>query len=201
MNKWYSQIGNTLLDKILAYHDHKNIMIKHFCAPVNMTGYNWVVMDVTMPNEDYFNGKVLLTNHASDGTKDFEVEYRSSNLKYSPMWWAKWFGIYHKERVTNKIVESHHGWNDMHIKGFHLAATSDGVELSSLDHDATGCEGMGLQSDAYNCGVWALMELFNRKKGFNTPIGVKTEDELNDYRLKLFNLLIHIYELHEIDND
>ena len=203
MNKWYSKPGNTLLDKILAHHDLKKIMIKIFCAPVNVNGFHWVVMDVTMPNDQYFNGKVLLTNHAYDGSCSVQHLYRRWDLKYSSMWWAKWFGMYNKQGVMNKILEKDHGWNDLHIESY----SDDGnkskklLESSSLDHDARGSKGMGIQTDGHNCGVWALMELFNRKEGFNKPIGPKTEKELDDYRLKMFNVLIQIYELHNKTND
>ena len=131
-------------------------------------------------------------------------QYRSSKVKYSLMWWAKWFGIYHKERASKGIDEAHLDWNDMHINGFSLAESaglSNGHEESSLDHDSNTCVGIGFQSDGYNCGVWKIMELFNCKDGCTKPVGIKTEMESNDYRLKLFNLLIHIYRLHEMDND
>ena len=122
MNTWHTQIGNTLLDRVLAYHDHKNIMIKQCCVPVNMIGNHWLVTDVLMQDDVYFNGKVLITNHAADDKIHIAKQYRVSNVKYSQMWWAKWFGVYHKERVTKNILQEHHYWNDMHINGFWMAA-------------------------------------------------------------------------------
>ena len=38
-------------------------------------------------------------------------------------------------------------------------------------------------------------------EGFTTAVGEKTEKELKEFRLKIFNLLIHIYKMHEIKND
>ena len=92
----------------------------------------------------------------------------------------------------------------MHINWFILAASaglSDTHETSSLDHDINSCDGIRFQSDEHNCRIWVIMELFNCKEGLTKLVGNKTEMELNDYHLKLFNLLIHINESHEIDND
>ena len=66
VNTWYSQNGNTLLDKIIAYHDDRRQMMQQFCAPVNLIDYHWIVIDVIMPCSKYSNGKVFLTNHAAD---------------------------------------------------------------------------------------------------------------------------------------
>ena len=82
--------------------------MQQFCVPVNLTGYHWIVMDVIMPNIAHFNGKILLTNHAVDDKIAVAEQYRSSKVKYSLMWWAKWFGMYHKEIATKSIVEAHH---------------------------------------------------------------------------------------------
>ena len=54
---------------------------------------------------------------------------------------------------------------------------------------------MGMQFDDFNCGIWAMMEICNRKCGANDPIGNKTTAELKNYRLRLFTLMINIYEI------
>ena len=53
----------------------------------------------------------------------------------------------------------------------------------------------GIQNDNFNCGVWVLMEMFNRESGVNEPIGIRTIEELKKYRLRIFNLLIQIYSI------
>ena len=92
----------------------------------------------------------------------------------------------------------------MHIDGFSLDESAGLPKphiVSSLDHATNSCHGIGFQSDGYNCGIWAILELFNRMEGFTTAVGVKTKMELKEFRLTLFNLLIHIYKMHEIEND
>ena len=114
------------------------------------------------------------------------------------MWWAKWFGIYHKESITNGITDAHLDYTDMRIDRYSLKE-SIGVlnldQVSSLDHDSNHCDGIGGQTDGYDCGIWVILEIFNRMDGFTSAVGEKTDVELNEFRVTLFNLLIHIYEL------
>ena len=103
-----------------------------------------------MPSTKHFNGKVLLTNHAADDKIPVAEQYRQSNVKYSLMWWAKWFGIYHKERASKGIDEAHLDWNDMYINGFSLAkgaGLTNGHEVSSLDYATNTCVGTGLDNN------------------------------------------------------
>ena len=178
--------------------------MQQFCAPVNLIDNHWIVMYVIMPCSKYSNGKVFLTNHAAKDSIPVSEQYRDSNVKYSLMWWAKWFGIYHKETAKKGINEAHLDYTDMRIDGFSLEESA-GVPkphiVSSLDHATNSCHGIGLQTDGYNCGIWVILELFNRMEGFTSAVDIKTEMELKKFRLSLFNLLIHIYELHEIKND
>ena len=193
-----SKLGNTMLDKILAYYDANQQMIEQFCAPVNLKDNHWILMHVVMPCPKYTNGKVFLTNHDAMDNVPFSEQYPKSSVKYSQMWWAKWFGIYHKERTTKGSNGAHLDYTDMRIDRFSLiestgCLTSDLV--SSLDHDTNRCHGIGVQTDGYNCGIWVILELFNRMEGFTSAVGQKTNKELNEFRVTLFNLLIHIYEL------
>ena len=45
------------------------------------------------------------------------------------------------------------------------------------------------------------MEICNRKCGANEPIGSKTTVELNNYRLRIFTLMINIYEITQKNHD
>ena len=45
------------------------------------------------------------------------------------------------------------------------------------------------------------MEMWNRTSGNKEPIGPRTIDQLKQYRLRLFNLIISIYSITQKDND
>jgi len=198
VNTWYSKLGNTMLDKILAYYDANQQIIQEFCAPVNLKQNHWILMHVLMPCTRYSNGKVFLTNHDANDNVPFHEQYSYSSVILSQMWWAKWFGIYHKESTTTGIIEAHLDYNDMRIDRFSLKESTDILNtdlVSSLDHDTNSCHGIGVQTDGYNCGIWVILEMFNRMEGFTSAVGDKTTADLNEYRVTLFNLIIRIYDL------
>ena len=45
-----------------------------------------------------------------------------------------------------------------------------------------------------------MMEICNRKCGYNESIGEKSTDQLRDYRLRLFTLMINVYKITQKDN-
>ena len=89
------------------------------------------------------------------------------------------------------------GYSDMHVKRFDKKKWDAKLPCSTLDHKSNFNPNRGIQNDAYNCGIWALIEICNRKCGANEPIGSKTTDELNNYRLRIFTLMITFTKLHK----
>ena len=66
--------------------------------------------------------------------------------------------------------------------------------FSTLDHKSNLHPTRGIQHGDYNCGV-ELMEICNWTCGGNEQIGYRTIDELKNHRLRIFTVIINIYEL------
>ena len=94
--------------------------MQQFCAPVNVKNNHWIIMHVVLPCSKYSNGKVFLTNHDAIENVLFSEQHPKSSVIYSQMWWAKLFGIYHKENTTKGITEAHLDYTDMRIDRFSL---------------------------------------------------------------------------------
>ena len=170
--------------------------MKHYFAPLNLNNNHWVTLDVSLPNEECQNGRVMITNHMhKDGISD-NTQTKSCSTYYSQMWWANYFGIYYKEKCGVAMTTNYFSSNDMNINSFSLKDKPEKIICSTLDHKANEDPNRGKQDDSCNCGTWVLMEMFNRTdKGYQSAIGTRTKLELQQFRVKVFQLMISLYEL------
>ena len=90
VKKWYESTNGSNIDRILAAYDGKKQVITHICAPIH-TSNHYVLLDVILPNEDNKNGYVSIYN--------YHRNIRTQSLDIARMWWAKFFGIYSKEKL------------------------------------------------------------------------------------------------------
>ena len=51
LKNWYSNNPDRQLDYILNYYHLKETLLEQYCPPINMTCIHWVVLDVTMLND------------------------------------------------------------------------------------------------------------------------------------------------------
>ena len=73
---------------------------------------------------------------------------------------------------------------------------------SSLDHDSNLNPNKGIQYYGFNYGIWVLMEMCNiGVDGYTDGIDQRSVEDLKGYRLRLFNYLIQIYEVTQVDNE
>ena len=169
------------------------------CTIVNIGNLHWVVLDVLLPNKGFENGCVGITNHyhktKEDELRDKLVQNTYHSSYYAQMWADKYFGIYNMDSNGVNPSQIYLGYGDMHVKQFDKKKWDAKLLCSTLDHSSNNNPNRGIQHDGYNCGIWALMEICNRKCGSNEPIGNKTTDELKDYRLRIFTLMISIYKI------
>ena len=183
----------------LSYYDKSHCTVGHYCAPVNIGNFHWVVLDVVLRNREFENGCVWITNHIHKTEDDELLENLVQNTNhssyYAQMWAAKYFGIYNMDSNGVNPSQIYFGYGDMHVKQFHKKNRDVKQPFSTLDHSSNNNPNSGIQHDGYNCRIWALMEICNRKYGSNEPIGIKTTAELKNYRLPLFTLMINIYEI------
>ena len=63
LKRWYGNDSRLKLDFILSFYDRKELKVKHYCAPLNLNNNHWVTLDVSLHNEEYKNGRVMITNH------------------------------------------------------------------------------------------------------------------------------------------
>ena len=170
--------------------------VKHYCAPLNLNNNHWVTLDVSLPNEDFQNGRVMITNHMhNDGISEI-TNTKSMPTYYSQMWWAKYFGIYYKEKCGVALNNLCFSFTDMNCTSFTLKDQPKKLICSTLDHMANEDPNRGKQKDSRNCGTWVLMEMFNRTdKGYKCAIGTRTKLDLQQFRVKVFQLMISLYEL------
>ena len=92
------------------------------------------------------------------------------------------------------------GYDDMNVKEFKKETFENVQNVSTLDHSFNTNPKRGIQFDKFNCGIWVMMEMCNRKCGCNEAIGDKTIQQLKDYRLRLFTLMINVYKITQMDN-
>ena len=91
------------------------------------------------------------------------------------MWAAKYFGIYHKDSTGVKPGSIYFGYGDMQIKQFAKKKFKKDKTSSTLDHKGNVDPKRGHQKDGFNCGIWVLMEMFNRgHDGYTDVIGDRT---------------------------
>jgi len=176
--------------------------VKHYCAPLNLNNNHWVTLDVSLPNEEFKNGRVMITNHMhKDGISD-NTKTKFMPTYYSQMWWAKYFGIYYKEKCGVVLNTQYFSSDDMNCTSFSIKDHPEKLYCSTLDHKANEDPNRGKQDDSSNCGTWVLMEMFNRtNKGYQSAIGTRTGVELQQFRVKVFQLMISLYELMVEEND
>ena len=185
LKRWYGTNRHNKLDCHLSAFDANDCVLDHFCAPVNI-GYNhWVVLDVIMPRKDLDNGSVMITDHLyrpdEDELRDQLVQWDTRSSYYARMWAAKYFDIYHIDSHGVKPSQPYLGYEDMDVNGFNKNDWDTKKPFSTLDHKKNSNPNRGIQNDNFNCGVWVLMEMFNRESGVNEPIGTRTIEELKQY--------------------
>ena len=91
----------------------------HYCAAVNIGNQHWVVLDVVLPNNDFENGYVGITNHSPITEEEEELEkvrFINHSSYYAKMWAAKYFGIYHMDSNGVNPSEIYLGYRDMNVK-------------------------------------------------------------------------------------
>ena len=54
LKRWYGTNRKTKLDRHLSAFDANDCVLDHYCAPVNIGNYHWVVLDVIMPHNDSY---------------------------------------------------------------------------------------------------------------------------------------------------
>ena len=89
----------------------------------------------------------------------------------------------------------------MRTDKFCLDDETTDFKFSTIDHHENLDPSRGLQQDNINCGIWMLMEIFNRGDEYERPIGERTQQQLKAYRIRLSHLVIKIYELVAPDNN
>ena len=144
------------------------------------------MLDVRMSCGTHPNGLVMLTNHLQgDDIKDFKTP-----THYAQMWMAKYFGIYAREQIGANPGRIYFGSVDMRIDKFCLDDETTDFKFSTLDHHENLDPSIGLQQENVNCGIWMLMEMFNRGDGYERPIGERTQQQLKAYCIRLFHPVI-----------
>ena len=194
VKKWYRTNNHLKLDYVLSYFDKKNMKLEHYCAPLNIKDAHWVTLDVSLPNETLPNGRVMTTDHMHEVDDPDPISKSSCN---SRMWWAKYFGIYNKEKCgVNMMDNSFFSSNDLNHDSFTLEKNDKSLVCSSLDHSKNNDPNLGKQHDRSNCGIWVLLEMFNRiDDGYKIALGDRSFDQLETFRKYLFTLLIRLYQI------
>jgi len=171
MKRWYGTNRQHKLDRHLSAFEANDCVLDHYCAPVNIGNYHWVVLDVIMPHKDLENGSVMITDHMhhteEDELQDKLVHKTPNSSYYARMWAAKYFGIYHKDSHGSKSSQLYLGYGDMNPIGFNKVDWDTNKPFSTLDHNKNTNSNRGIQNDDFNCGVWALMEMFHRESAVN----------------------------------
>ena len=122
LKQFYGTNDQRRLDHQLSYFDSQDSSLHHYCAPINIGNFHWVVLDVTMPNKTYDDGRVMINNHCHQNEEEEEedkIAQSNYNTSYiAQMWAAKYFGIYHKDSTGVKPGSIYFGYGDMQIKQF-----------------------------------------------------------------------------------
>ena len=205
LKRWYKTNKKKKLDRQLSYFDNSHCTVGHFCAPVNVGNFHWVFLDVILRNKEFINGCVGIIDHMfqtedeEEHEKNFDPVSKSSNY-YAQMWAAKYFGIYNMDSTCVNPSQIYFGYDDMNVKEFKKDTFDNVQNVSTLDHSFNTNPKRGIQFDQFNCGIWVLMEMCNRKCGRIEPVGAKTVQQLKEYRLRLFTLMINLYKITQVDN-
>ena len=118
IKRWYATNNQTKLDRQLSYYDVNDCALGHYCAPVNLGNYHWVVLDVVLPNHDFNNGYVGITDHSPiiEVEKELEkVRFIDHSTYYAKMWAAKYFGIYHMDSNPLNSSAIYLGYHDTNV--------------------------------------------------------------------------------------
>jgi len=134
MKKWYGNYSRLKLDFILSFYDRKELKVKHYCAPLNLNNDHWVTLDVSLPNKEFNNGRVMITNHMHKDGISKNTRTKFMPTYYSQMWWAKFFGIYNKEKCGVVLNQTYFSFKDMNCTSFSLKDHPEIFFSSTLDH-------------------------------------------------------------------
>ena len=131
--------------------------------------------------------RVLLWDNSrneEDNLHNKMITPNNNSSDYAQMWAAKYFGIYHKDSTGVKPGNIYFGYGDMNINKFDKKEFEKDKPCSGLDHENNVNPNLGIQDDGFNCGIWVLMEMWNRRVDGNTDrIGPKSKEDLKGYRL------------------
>ena len=153
MKDWYHTKSSNI-DRILSVYQRKKEMISHFVVPMHNDNH-FVILDVSLPTDKRPNGQVTLYDYLISGDN-------AKNLN-TKMWWAKYFGIYHKGEKTVG-VQKYMGIR--YINSKELKATNNSVNsYSTLDHVVGKNTGLCQKSDGYKCGIFTIMTMMMRYHG------------------------------------
>ena len=104
----------------MSYYDKSHCTVGHYCVPVNIGNFHWVVLDVVLRNKEFRNGCVGITDHMHQTEDDEElanvVPYTNHCSYYAQIWAAKYFGIYNMDSKCVNPSQIYFGYGDMQVK-------------------------------------------------------------------------------------
>ena len=75
---------------------------------------------MTLPTDKLTSGHVMITDHMHIDGAATDKKSKSSSMYYSQMSWAKYVGIYNKEKCGVPMFTIYFSSNDLHVSSFIL---------------------------------------------------------------------------------